>query len=321
MAFVDHLAHPGTACLTQIPRTECLAWPPSQVVLDALLRRAVIDAPVSSGARAPVPAFHGIVGQSKDMQAIFSRIDKVATTDASVCIYGESGTGKELVARAIHRSSPRRDQPFVTLDCTAIPDGLMESQLFGHVKGAFTGAIDHREGVFSLAHMGTLFIDELSELSLALQAKLLRVIQTREFVKVGGTKPIRSNTRLITAMNRDPKLGVEAATFREDLYYRVAVVMFRMPPLRERREDVPLLVEHFLRRFSVGYNKPITAITPTALARMQELPWPGNIRQLENFLEQAFVLAEDAVLTERDLFPDPSPAMVAPGRGDFEPGL
>jgi transcriptional regulator with PAS, ATPase and Fis domain len=197
----------------------------------------------------------------------------------------------------------------------------MESQLFGHVKGAFTGAIDHREGVFSLAHMGTLFIDELSELSLALQAKLLRVIQTREFVKVGGTKPIRSNTRLITAMNKDPKLGVEAATFREDLYYRVAVVMFRMPPLRERREDIPLLVEHFLRRFSVAYNKPITAIAPAALARMQELPWPGNIRQLENFLEQAFVLAEDAVLTERDLFPDPSPAMVAPGRGDFEPGL
>jgi DNA-binding NtrC family response regulator len=322
LALVDHLAHPGTVYLTQLPRTKCVVRPPTQSLLDALLKTVVAEA-LRGGPtpRPPLPAFHGIVGKSKEMQEIFSRIDKVAAGDASVCIYGESGTGKELVARAIHYSSARRDQPFVTLDCTAIPEGLMESHLFGHVKGAFTSAIDQRDGVFSLAHMGTLFIDELSELNLSLQAKLLRVIQTREFVKVGGSKPIRSNIRLITATNKDPKRGVEDGTFREDLYYRVAVVMIRMPPLRERREDIPLLVEHYLRSFSAAYHKPIDGVAPEALDRMMEMPWPGNIRQLENFVEQAFVLAEGEILTERDLFLE-DPAWASAGAAElFEPGL
>jgi transcriptional regulator with PAS, ATPase and Fis domain len=233
---------------------------------------------------------------------IFARIDKAAAGDVNVCIHGESGTGKELIARAIHYASPRRDRPLITLDCTTIPEGLMESHLFGHVKGAFTGATEHRDGVFALAHTGSLFIDELGELSLPLQAKLLRVIQTREFSKVGGTKPIRADIRLITATNKDLKAAVAQGTFREDLYYRVAVFMIKVPALRERPEDIPRLVDHFLRRFSALYGKPVTKVAPATLERMIALPWPGNIRQLENFLEQAVILAESNTLTDRDLF-------------------
>src|SRR2546426_498143 len=177
-----------------------------------------------------------IIGKSKKMLDVLALVTKVAASNANVCIVGESGTGKELIARAIHDSSPRRDRPLVILDCPAVPDGLMESHLFGHVRGAFTGAVDHREGVFALAHTGTLFIDELCEISWPLQAKLLRVLQSREFFKVGGTKPICTDIRLITATNKDPAREVERGTFREDLYYRVAVVVIKVPPLRERRE-------------------------------------------------------------------------------------
>jgi DNA-binding NtrC family response regulator len=254
-----------------------------------------------------LPGFQGMVARSKEMLSIFARIEKVGAGDANVCIYGETGTGKELVSRALHNASRRCGHPFITLDCTAVPDALMESHLFGHVRGAFTGAVDQRDGVFTLANQGTLFIDELTELTLALQAKLLRVIQSREFYKVGGSKPLRSNIRLVTAMNKDPKGAVAAGVFREDLYYRVAVVMLRMPPLRERREDIPLLVEHFLRQFSIVYGKPLPRVTGAALERMMHLPWPGNVRQLGNFLEQAFVLAEGSVLTEGDFFPTEVP--------------
>ena len=177
----------------------------------------------------------------------------------------------------------------------------MESQLFGHVRGAFTGAVDHRDGVFSLAHTGTLFLDELGELSLPLQAKLLRVIQSREFFKVGGTKPLRTDVRLITATNRDPKRAVETGSFRSDLYYRVAVVVIKVPPLRERREDIPLLVQHFLEKFAAAYGKPMRGVTPGAMERLLASPWPGNVRQLENVIEQAVVLAEGEHLGERDL--------------------
>jgi transcriptional regulator with PAS, ATPase and Fis domain len=192
---------------------------------------------------------------------------------------------------------------------------LAESQLFGHVRGAFTGAIENREGVFSQADHGTLFIDELCELSMPLQAKLLRVIQGREFVKVGGTKPIRTNIRLVTATNKDPKQAVDAGAFRADLYYRVAVVMIKVPPLRERREDIPLLVEHFVTRYSAAYKKPIHGVQPSAMERMAALPWPGNVRQLENFLAQAVVLAEGDMLTERDLFVDDPGSVHAPASG------
>ena len=267
-------------------------------------------------------AYDGIIGESPQMAEIFARIDKVAVGDVNVCIHGESGTGKELIARAIHYASPRRDRPLITLDCTTIPEGLMESHLFGHVKGAFTGATEHREGVFALAHTGSLFIDELGELSPRLQAKLLRVIQMREFSKVGGTKPIRTDIRLITATNKDLKAAVAQGTFREDLYYRVAVFMIKVPALRERPEDIPHLVDHFLRRFAGLYGKHITKVTPATLERMLTQTWPGNIRQLENFLEQAVVLAEGDTLTERDLFAGDFLSVAGPAlSGLFEAGL
>jgi two-component system, NtrC family, response regulator HydG len=270
--------------------------------------------------------YHEIIGESRQMADIFTRIGKAAAGDVNVCIHGESGTGKELIARAIHYASPRCDRPLITLDCTTIPEGLMESHLFGHVKGAFTGAMEHRDGVFTLADTGSLFMDELGELSLPLQAKLLRVIQTREFSKVGGTKAIRADIRFITATNKDLKVAVEQGAFREDLYYRVAVFMIKVPPLRERPEDIPRLADYFLRRFADLYGKPIAKISPATLERMIAFPWPGNIRQLENSIEQAIVLAEGGVLTDRDLFAGDfasaaASASAAPDPGLFEAGL
>src|SRR5437899_2773714 len=276
----------------------------------ALLDHAPYLQTRATGTRGERATFHGLVGHSKQMLDLFARIEKAAAGDANVCIYGESGTGKELIARAIHAISDRRNGPLITFDCAAVPEGLAESQLFGHVRGAFTGAIENREGVFSQADNGTLFIDELCELSPNLQAKLLRVIQSREFVKVGGTKPIRTDIRLVTATNKDPKKAADAGTFRADLYYRVAVVVIRVPPLRERREDIPMLVEHFLARYSAAYKKPIRGVQPSAMERMMALPWPGNIRQLENFLAQAVVLVEADMLTERDLFVGEAPSVV-----------
>jgi DNA-binding NtrC family response regulator len=305
LAFVDSLADTGVRHLSQLRRGECVVRPRTDDLLDELLRRALPEsvlAPQGPSSMATTAAYHGIIGSSPQMRDIFSRIEKVAAGDANVCIHGESGTGKELIARAIHYASPRRDRPLITLDCTTIPEGLMESHLLGHVRGAFTGAVEHREGVFSLAHTGTLFIDELSELSPPLQAKLLRVIQNREFVLVGGTKPIRTDIRLITASNKDLKQEVDKGTFREDLYYRVAVFMVTVPPLRERKEDIRALVDHFLKKFATLYGKPIRKVEPAAMQRMLALRWPGNVRQLENFLEQAVVLAEGDTLTERDLF-------------------
>ena len=326
LAFVDRLSDPSVQHLTRLPRAECVLRPSSATLLEEILRSVVVRPPQASPfmpeTQAPL-SFHGIIGRSAKMLEVFSRIEKVAAGDANVCICGESGTGKELIARAIHYASPRRDRPLIALDCTTIPEGLMESHLLGHVKGAFTGAVEHREGVFSLAHTGTLFIDELTELALPLQAKLLRVIQNREFVRVGGTKPVRTDVRLITASNKDPKREVERGTFREDLYYRVAVFMITVPPLRERREDIPVLIDHFLGRFAGVYGKPIVGVEPRALDRLVALPWPGNVRQLENFLEQAVVLADGRTLTERDLFSaDPTgPPAGQSSMATFEPGL
>jgi transcriptional regulator with PAS, ATPase and Fis domain len=304
---VDDAAQLGLEHRLDIPRAESLAFSAGAVealfVSVAAGRRRV--APMSRGA-----TFHGLVGRSKQILDVFARMEKAARGDANVCVYGESGTGKELIARAVHAMSDRHRGPLVTFDCAAVPENLAESQLFGHVKGAYTGAIENRDGVFSQADGGTLFIDELCELSMPLQAKLLRVVQGREFVKVGGTKPIRTNIRLVTATNKDPKAAVDAGMFRADLYYRVAVVMIKVPPLRERREDIPLLVDHFLERYSTGYKKPIRGVQPAAMARMMTLPWPGNVRQLENFLAQAVVLAEGDMLTERDLFLDDLPSAI-----------
>jgi two-component system response regulator HydG len=298
LAVVNDLDDPCTDYLRQLPGARAIARP-SSTRLEEMLHEA-IDVAGPRGDN----AFCGIISRSAAMREIFAVVEKAATGDANVCVLGESGTGKELIARAIHALGARREGPFIPLDSTAIPEGLMESQLFGHVRGAFTGAVAHRDGVFSLAHGGTLFIDELCELSAPMQAKLLRVIQTREFVKVGGTKPVRSDVRLVMATNRDPKEEVDKGTFREDLYYRVAVVMVKVPPLRERRDDIPLLAEHFLRRFAALHNKAIRGIDARAMERLTAAPWPGNVRELENLIEQAVVLADGDVLTDRDLLRD-----------------
>jgi transcriptional regulator with PAS, ATPase and Fis domain len=269
----------------------------------------------------PGPAFPYIVGESERMQGVYGVMKKVALGAAHVCIEGENGTGKELIAQALHASGPRRDRPFVTLDCASIPEGLMESQIFGHVRGAFTGAVSTRPGVFALAHTGTLFLDEIGELAPHLQAKLLRVIQTREFTMVGGTQPRRVDVRVITATNRDLRKAIRAGRFREDLYYRIAVVHINLPALRERREDVPLLVAHFLRLKAAVHRKKIRGLTSKAIEALVAYPWPGNVRQLENWIEQAVVLA-DGDLIDVEHFPSmheeeataPAPLLATPRR-------
>jgi len=277
-------------------------------------------APMSKTPLVPPPGlsdlYAGIIGQSQQLREVLAKIDKVAAGDANVCIMGESGTGKELIARAIHHNSPRRDRPLVTLDCTAVPEGLMESHLFGHRRGSFTGAVEHRNGVFSLADTGTLFIDEISELPLTLQAKLLRVIQSHEFVEVGGSQPIQADIRLITASNKDLREAVADGTFRADLYYRIAVVMIQMPPLRERRDDIPQLVEHFLDRFSSIHRRPVPTITPRALHLLTSYTWPGNVRQLENCIEQAVVLANEEIIDVDVLSLDDREPKKHPGKSD-----
>lgn len=244
-----------------------------------------------------------VVGESTRMREIYTIIRKAAPWDANVCIEGENGTGKELVARAVHFSGPRRDHPFVTLDCSTIAEGLIESHLFGHVKGAFTGAVSSRQGVFAQGHTGTVFIDEITELAPHLQAKLLRVIQTGEFAMVGGSQSQRANVRIITATNRDLRQAVAKGVFREDLYFRIAVVHIAIPPLRERRKDIPLLVAHFLRGFMAsGHRQDIRGLTSRAMTALINYPWPGNVRQLKNWIEQALVLA-DGDLIDLEHFP------------------
>src|SRR3989442_9322279 len=260
---------PGLVRLTALPGIDCVErddTPRIDAWLDRVTGRiGAMSSPPSPAHVVTTNAYSGIIGQSQQLREVLAKIDKVAAGDANVCIMGESGTGKELIARAIHHNSPRCDRPLVTLDCTAVPEGLMESHLFGHRRGSFTGAVEHRNGVFSLADTGTLFIDEISELPLTLQAKLLRVIQSHEFVEVGGSQPIQADIRLITASNKDLREAVADGTFRADLYYRIAVVMIQMPPLRERRDDIPQLVEHFLDRFSSIHRRPVPTITPRAL--------------------------------------------------------
>jgi len=261
------------------------------------------DGHLPSSAARPVPtpsvdraAMPALIGTSPRMLDVYEVLAKITHASASVLIQGEAGTGKELIARALHEKGPRLGRPFVAVDCTAIPDGLMESHLFGHVRGAFTGAVATVPGVFSRAHTGTLFLDEIGEMPLHLQAKLLRVIQTREFTMVGGTHPQHVDVRIISATNRDLRSAVRRSAFREDLYYRIAVVPIHLPPLRDRKGDLPLLIAHFLCSFASVYGRQITGLTERAMTRLLEYPWPGNVRELENCLEQAVLLAEGAPL-------------------------
>jgi PAS domain S-box-containing protein len=235
--------------------------------------------------------FSNIIGKSVPIQQIFELIEALGDTDCAVLIEGESGTGKELVARAIHHESYRRNKPFVKVNCSAIVEGLFESELFGHVRGAFTGAIKDKIGKFELADGGTIFLDEIGEMPLALQSKLLRVIQDKEFEKVGDTKTVKVDVRVIAATNRDLKDEIKSNNFREDLYYRLCIVPIKMPPLRERKEDIPLLVNHFMEKCSLKIpNRPkIIEVTPSALSAFIDYNWPGNVRELENAVEHAYI--------------------------------
>jgi two-component system response regulator PilR (NtrC family) len=234
--------------------------------------------------------FENFVGRSRAMVEVFETIRKTADSASTVMITGESGTGKELVARAVHLESNRRDRSFISVNCGAVPEGLMESELFGHLKGAFTGAVANTEGLFAAADGGTLFLDEITEIPQSVQVKLLRVIQEREIRRVGDTRDVRIDVRLIAASNRDLSKAVAGGTLREDLYYRLNVIPIQLPALRERREDIPLLVSHFLRKLSTELGKEVSRVAPEALAVLEQYHWPGNIRELENVIERAIVL-------------------------------
>jgi DNA-binding NtrC family response regulator len=243
----------------------------------------------------------GLVGQSNEMKLIYGIIDKVADTPSTVLISGESGTGKELVAKALHERSSRRHKPFIKINCAAIPKTLMESEMFGYEKGAFTGANSSKPGRFELADGGTLFLDEIGEIPVEMQVKLLRAIQESEFERVGGIKTLKVDVRLITATNRDLEKEVKDGNFREDLFYRLNVVPLKLPPLRERRSDIPLLVEHILQKFNERLKKSVEGISREALDRLCERSWPGNIRELENVLERTILFCSTNRIEESDL--------------------
>ncbi|MBI5181545.1 MAG: sigma-54-dependent Fis family transcriptional regulator [Nitrospirae bacterium] len=245
--------------------------------------------------------FPEIIGRSKKIKEILETVLRIAPTDATVLISGESGTGKELIANAIHQKSKRSDKPFIKVNCAALTETLLESELFGHEKGAFTGAISKKEGRFELADKGTIFLDEIGDMSPATQAKVLRVLQEREFERVGGTKTLKVDVRVIAATNKELDKEVKAGRFRDDLYYRLNVVTVHMPSLRERREDVIPLVNHFLRYYKEKNNKPIKGIHPEAISLMQNYNWPGNVRELENAIERAVIMSRGEYIVPSDL--------------------
>ena len=246
-------------------------------------------------------AFHNIVGKSSAIRQVFSVIERVARTRTSILLAGETGTGKELVAKAIHYNSPRRDGPFIVINCGAIPEQLMESELFGHAKGSFTGAVFDKKGLFEEAIGGTLFLDEVGELPLPLQVKLLRALQERRIKRIGGTRELEVDVRIVAATNRDLEREVAADRFRQDLYYRLNVVQMRVPPLRERREDIPLLIQHFLERFREEYGTPVCGIDPDALELLMRYSFDGNVRELENIIERAVNFETTASITVSSL--------------------
>jgi two-component system response regulator HydG len=252
--------------------------------------------------------FEGIIGHSPPMQRLFDVLGQVSATTVTVLIYGESGTGKELVARAIHTNSPRAKEPFVAVNCAALSEGLIESELFGHVKGAFTGAVAHKEGRIVYADHGTLFLDEVGDMPLATQAKLLRVLETREVQPVGGNAVQKVDIRLVAATNRELKSMVREGTFREDLLYRLQVVHLELPPLRERAGDVPLLIDHFIGELAAHHRRAVRGITPEARALLVRYEWPGNVRELRNVIENMVLLARSDVLGIEDV-----PEGVRPG--------
>ena len=245
--------------------------------------------------------FWNLIGKSPKMQRVYELVEKVSQTKANVLITGQSGTGKELVAKAIHYNSARKDRSFITLNCGAIPENLLESELFGHMKGSFTGAIANKRGLLEMAEGGTLFMDEIGELPLPLQVKLLRVIQEREFKRVGGTEDIKVDVRIISASNQDLQQKVAQGLFREDLFYRLNVIQIKLPPLRERKEDITLLTNHFIRKYSAETGKEVEGIAPEALELLLSYDFDGNVRELENIIERSITLETSPTITERHI--------------------
>jgi two-component system response regulator PilR (NtrC family) len=245
--------------------------------------------------------FSQILGKSQAMQGVLEKVQKVADQRANILILGESGTGKELIARAIHFNSSRKDSPFVTVNCGALPEPLLESELFGHMKGSFTGAISNKEGLFEVAHEGSIFLDEIGDAPLSIQVKLLRVLQEKEFRRVGGTKDIHVDVRIIAATNQDLVKLISEGKFREDLFYRLDVIPIVIPPLREHLEDIPILIDAFIKRFNLELGKEITGIENEALRGLMRRDWKGNVRELENCLERAVALSTEKILTASDL--------------------
>lgn len=243
----------------------------------------------------------GIIARSPAMRRVIEMLQKVVDSSSTVMLLGESGSGKELVARAIHYNSPRRNRPFTAINCAAIPEALFENELFGHDPGAFTGAVAKRQGLFEISDGGTLFLDEIADLPMTMQSKLLRVLQDREVRRIGGKESIHVDVRIITATNKDPEREVEKGVFREDLFYRLNVVTIDLPPLRERREDIVPLIEHYLEKFSTEFGRPVRSISPEAMRLLIEHRWPGNVRQLAAVMERAILLSDGPVLSREDV--------------------
>ena len=262
--------------------------------------------------------FENIVARSSGMQEVLATVERVAPTNATVLLGGESGVGKDMIARAIHQHSRRVNGPFIKINCTAIPENLLESELFGYEKGAFTGAAGAKPGKFELADKGTIFLDEIGDMPGSLQAKLLRVLQEREFERLGATKTTRVDVRVVAATNQDLRAALEQGTFREDLYYRLNVVPISIPPLREHKEDIPYLVDHFITRFAVSAGKEIQGITPAAMKMLADFHWPGNVRELENIIERAVILSPGPVLRVplAELEMNPDERLGSNGNGD-----
>lgn len=305
---VEAMKHGASDYLTKPVKKDELIRAVERVLREAALRREV------SRLRKEVHkeySFHHILGKSKAMQAVFDLIKRVADSPTNLLITGESGTGKELVAKAIHYNSDRKDAPFVPVNCAAIPEQLLESELFGHMRGSFTDARFDKRGLFEEAQNGTLFLDEISELPIMLQAKLLRAIQEKEIRRVGATKPIAVDVRIIAATNLTLAEEVKAKRFRDDLYYRLNVIELKLPPLRDRREDIPLLVEGFLRKCGEARGKEVKGVSEAALAMLIDYTWPGNVRELENVIERAVTLSRGEKVT-----PDDLPPAVQGARGD-----
>ncbi len=308
------IRHGAVDYLTKPLRQEALRIAVNNAIEVARLRRE------NEAYRREITSLRGqrvIVGESKMLRGVMDTLATVAPTRATVLLEGESGTGKELFARALHAQSPRRDQPFVTVNCAALPEGLVESTLFGHERGAFTGATQRQPGAFERAHRGTLMLDEISEMRLDLQAKLLRAIQEQEFERVGGNQSVRVDVRIVATTNRDLLAEVGAGRFRQDLYYRLAVVPVRTPPLRERLEDLPLLVEHFVAQAAAELGVKPPAVRPEALEALRRRGWPGNVRELANAVERAVLLGRGAPLGPEAFGPAvpasvPAPAAAAP---------